>query len=194
MDKVELTVLGISASTASNNAFALILKETGGDRRLPIIIGAFEAQAIALEIEGIVTPRPMTHDLLKKVIEEMGDEISAVHINDLQEGTFYSQLILKNSGKEIDSRPSDAIALAVRFNCPIFIESNILEENSISMEDEFKGPEGDKPESEEDVFMKSQGQSKLQKLQSRLDKAIKEENYELAAELRDEIKRLLESS
>src|SRR6056300_1654112 len=136
MDKVELTVLGISASNASNNAFALILKELDGDKRLPIIIGAFEAQAIALEIEGIVTPRPMTHDLIKKLIDELDDEIEQVYINDLQDGTFFSKLILKNSGIEIDSRPSDAIALAVRFNCPIYIDSYIMDNNAVESIDD----------------------------------------------------------
>lgn len=89
MEKIELKVLGISASTASNNAFALILKENGGDRRIPIIIGAFEAQAIALEIEGIVTPRPMSHDLMKNIIDALDDELAEVQINGLQEGTFF---------------------------------------------------------------------------------------------------------
>lgn len=188
MDKVELIVLGISASTASNNAFALILKEADGDRRLPIIIGAFEAQAIALEIEGIVTPRPMSHDLMKNIVENLEDEVMEVQINDLQEGTFYSKIILKNSGKEIDSRPSDAIALAVRFNCPVYIDSFILEENAIVSKDD------DSEDNEEEEMFTKSNQSKLQQLQGRLDKAINEENYELAAELRDEIKRILESS
>ena len=192
MDKIELTVLGISASTASNNAFALILKENSGDRRLPIIIGAFEAQAIALEIEGIVTPRPMTHDLIKRVILDLNEEIEEVYINDLQEGTFFSKLILKNSGIEIDARPSDAIAMAVRFNCPIFIDSYILDENAVETSDDFdENPEETiKNTSDENLV----GQSKLQQRQGKLDKAIKDENYELAANLRDQIKRMLESS
>ncbi|MFN3194737.1 MAG: bifunctional nuclease domain-containing protein [Chlorobiota bacterium] len=193
MDKIELTVLGISASTASNNAFALILKESDGDKRLPIIIGAFEAQAIALEIEGIVTPRPMTHDLIKKIIDELDDEISQVYINDLQDGTFFSKLILKNSGIEIDSRPSDAIALAVRFNCPIYIDSYIMDNNAVESIDDFE------EENETDSSVKAKkseftGKSKIEQLQVSLEKAIEEENYEKAANLRDEIKKILESS
>jgi hypothetical protein len=193
MDKIELTVLGISASTASNNAFALILKESDGDKRLPIIIGAFEAQAIALEIEGIVTPRPMTHDLIKKIIDELDDEISQVYINDLQDGTFFSKLILKNSGIEIDSRPSDAIALAVRYNCPIYIDSYIMDNNAVESIDDFE----DESNSGSNVKPKKSeftGKSKIEQLQISLEKAIEEENYEKAANLRDEIKKILESS
>lgn len=193
MDKIELTVLGISASTASNNAFALILKESDGDKRLPIIIGAFEAQAIALEIEGIVTPRPMTHDLIKKIIDELDDEISQVYINDLQDGTFFSKLILKNSGIEIDSRPSDAIALAVRYNCPIYIDSYIMDNNAVESIDDFE----DESDSGSNVKPKKSeftGKSKIEQLQISLEKAIEEENYEKAANLRDEIKKILESS
>ena len=192
MDRIELTVLGISASTASNNAFALILKENSGDRRLPIIIGAFEAQAIALEIEGIVTPRPMTHDLIKRIIVDLNDEIDEIYINDLQEGTFFSKLILKNSGIEIDARPSDAIAMAVRFNCPIFIDSYILDENAVEATDDFDDESNETIKNTTDESLV--GQSKLQQLQGKLDKVIKEENYELAAKLRDDIKRMLESS
>ena len=192
MDRIELTVLGISASTASNNAFALILKENSGDRRLPIIIGAFEAQAIALEIEGIVTPRPMTHDLIKRIIVDLNDEIDEIYINDLQEGTFFSKLILKNSKIEIDARPSDAIAMAVRFNCPIFIDSYILDENAVEATDDFDDESNETIKNTTDESLV--GQSKLQQLQGKLDKAIKEENYELAAKLRDDIKRMLESS
>ena len=193
MDKIELTVLGISASTASNNAFALILKESDGDKRLPIIIGAFEAQAIALEIEGIVTPRPMTHDLIKKIIDELDDEISQVYINDLQDGTFFSKLILKNSGIEIDSRPSDAIALAVRFNCPIYIDSYIMDNNSVESVDDFEeeNESGSSVKANKSEFA---GKSKIEQLKINLEKAIEEENYEKAANLRDEIKKILESS
>lgn len=192
MDKIELIVLGISASTASNNAFALILKESSGDRRLPIIIGAFEAQAIALEIEGIITPRPMTHDLMKKIILDLNEEIEEVYINDIQEGTFFSKLILKNSGVEIDARPSDAIAMAVRFNCPIFIDAYILEENAVDSTDDFEDDQKDsiKNTASEDLV----GQPKLQQMQNMLEKAIQNEDYELAANLRDKIKRMLESS
>lgn len=190
MEKIELKVLGISASTASNNAFALILKENGGDRRIPIIIGAFEAQAIALEIEGIVTPRPMSHDLMKNIIDALDDELAEVQINGLQEGTFFSTLVFKNSLKEIDSRPSDAIALAVRFNCPIYIDNYILSENSINTED----IESEKENADDISEKESVPSSKLEKLQKSLDKAIADENYEKAAQIRDEIKRILESS
>jgi len=131
MDKIQLTVLGLSASPASNNAYALILKEVNGDRRLPIIIGAFEAQAIALEMENVVPPRPMTHDLLKTIIDSFGGFLTEVYINELKEGTFYARLIFEDQGVEIDARPSDAIALAVRCNAPIYVNSEILMETGI---------------------------------------------------------------
>lgn len=114
MSKIQVDIIGISTSPSSNGAYALILQETHGNRRLPIVIGAFEAQAIALEMENIHPPRPMTHDLMKSTIEALGASLVEVTINDLNDGTFYAQLILDSTGVEIDSRPSDAIALAVR--------------------------------------------------------------------------------
>ena len=136
MDKVQLVVLGLSASPASNNAYALILKEVDGNRRLPIIIGGFEAQAIALEMEGVKPPRPMTHDLVKIVLDKFGANLSEVFINDLNDGTFFAKLIFEDIGVEIDSRPSDAVAIAVRCNAPIFVASTILEETGLIPQEE----------------------------------------------------------
>lgn len=197
MEKIQLSVLGLSASPASNNAYALILKEIDGNRRLPIIIGAFEAQAIALEMEGVMPPRPMTHDLLKSMIDSFGYSLNEVYINELKEGTFFAKLVFDNLGIEIDARPSDAIALAVRCNAPIFVSSNVLDETGIISQNE----EGDFAEEEEIPLSGSvpapkpaEPKSKLEQLQQQLDKAVEMEDYEKAAKIRDEIKRILEST
>lgn len=198
MDKVQLVVLGLSASPASNNAYALILKEVDGSRRLPIIIGGFEAQAIALEMEGVTPPRPMTHDLIKKVIDNFGASLSEVYINDLNDGTFYAKLIFYDMDIEIDSRPSDAVAIAVRCNAPIFVESSILDETGLIPHEEDSELNS---EVEEDSNLgipkkktKAAPKSKVEQLQELLDNAIQVEDYERAAQLRDELKRILESS
>lgn len=199
MEKIQLTVLGLSASPASNNAYALILKELDGNRRLPIIIGAFEAQAIALEMEQVTPPRPMTHDLLKTVIDSFGGFLTEVYINELKDGTFFAKLIFDDIGIEIDARPSDAIALAVRTNAPIFVNTSIMEETGIIPQpDEEPGTSTDRDlglsEDDEEIETKRRPKTRLEHLNSLLDKAIKDENYEKAAELRDEIKKNLESS
>jgi len=195
MEKVQLSVLGLSASPASNNAYALILKEVEGNRRLPIIIGAFEAQAIALEMEKVIPPRPMTHDLLKSMIDSFGAFLTEVLINELKEGTFYAKLLFDDIGLEIDARPSDAIALAVRCNAPIYINDDILDETGIVPQADDGYEEG----REEDFQGKEASTAKTPKtrmehLQMLLEKAIKNEDYERAASLRDEIKKLLETS
>ncbi len=202
MEKVQLVVLGLSASPASNNAYALILKEVDGNRRLPIIIGAFEAQAIALEMEGVMPPRPMTHDLIKSMIESFGTSLTEIYINELKEGTFYAKLIFESNGIELDARPSDAIALAVRCNTPIYVSEEVMEETGILPQ----GEDAEMGEDEADMQMLKKGRpvaqdteadkpkTKLEQLQVQLDKAITDENYEVAAQLRDEIKRILESS
>jgi len=198
MDKVQLVVLGLSASPASNSAYALILKEVDGNRRLPIIIGAFEAQAIALEMEGVVPPRPMTHDLLKNVVDSFGSSLSEIFVNELREGTFYAKLIFDDGDLEIDARPSDAIALAVRYNAPIYVKGDILDETGLIPQGEETGID----ESDEEAYLRNQKQQQLEKqrprtktelLQTQLEKAVKDENYEKAAQLRDELRKFLES-
>jgi uncharacterized protein len=196
MDKKQLVVLGLSASPTSNNAYALIMKELEGNRRLPIIIGAFEAQAIALEMEGVIPPRPMTHDLLKNLIDSFGTNLSEVYINELRDGTFFAKLIFDNIGVDIDARPSDAIALAVRCNSPIYVNCDILDETGILPQGEGPEPEdfddGNVPYNRQKE--KAKPKTKIEHLQVQLDKAIQNEDYEKAAKLRDEIKKFLESS
>lgn len=196
MDKIEMMVMGLSSNRNSNNAFVLVLKEVDGTRRLPIIIGAFEAQAIALELEGVEAPRPMTHDLIKNMIDTFSFNLSEVYIHELKDGTFYAKLIFEDSGFEIDARPSDAIAIAVRCNCPIFVSEELMEEVAISSQvddiEEFnENPDISNPSGSE---QKTKKLSKVEVLQQQLENAIKREDYEKAASLRDELKRILESS
>ncbi|MBM2816406.1 MAG: hypothetical protein HW421_3168 [Ignavibacteria bacterium] len=198
MEKVQLIVLGLSASPASNNAYALILKELDGNRRLPIIIGAFEAQAIALEIEEVMPPRPMTHDLIRVMMESLGATLVEVYINELREGTFYAKLIFDSLSTEIDARPSDAIAIALRCNAPIFINSDILDETGlIPQEDDTWVDEnlnrGKKGKATAQPNMQTVPKSRIEHLQTQLDKAINDEDYERAANLRDEIRKMSES-
>ncbi|MCZ7557132.1 MAG: bifunctional nuclease family protein [Bacteroidia bacterium] len=187
MSKIKVDILGLSTSSSSGGAYALILRETDGQRRLPIIIGAFEAQAIALEIEGIKPPRPMTHDLFKDVIETLGFAITEVTITELREGTFYARLSLDNTAMdEVDARPSDAIALAVRFGIPVFVAEEVLDEAGFV-------PEGEEHHDTHDATadtVLAPREQRLAELQSRLDDAINNEDYEDAAKIRDEILRL----
>jgi len=129
---IQMTLSGVRVELPSNQPIVL-LKEQDGDRFLPIWIGAAEAAAIAFALQGIVTPRPMTHDLMKNVLEELGIQVGCVTVTELREGTFYSMVRLEGDGGdwEVSSRPSDAIALAVRFGCPIFADEDVLTEASI---------------------------------------------------------------
>lgn len=186
--KVQVDILGLSSSPSSGGAYALILKEVNGPRRLPIIIGAFEAQSIALEIEGIKPPRPLTHDLIKNIIDTLGGDLVDVFISELRDGTFYARLNLET--QEIDSRPSDAIALAVRYGVPIFVADKVMDEASFVSE----GEEGEKstppaPAGKEEDAQKPPP-TKLEQLEKQLSDAILKEDYERAAQLRDEIRKL----
>jgi bifunctional DNase/RNase len=184
LDKIQVDILGLSTNPAGGGAYALILKEADGTRRLPIIIGAFEAQSIALEIEGIHPPRPLTHDLMKNIIDMFGVSLSEVVISELREGTFYAKLMLDSV--EIDSRPSDAIALAVRYGVPIYVMDKVMEEAGFL-------PEGEEAASTKDAPLKEKAttrEEKLELLQAQLKEAIQNEKYEVAAKLRDEMKKL----
>jgi len=183
-----MEILGLSTSPSSGGAYALILSESEGNRRLPIIIGTFEAQAIALELESIKPPRPMTHDLLKNLVLSFNSDVQKVVINDLSEGTFYAQIHYKKDDNKVqlDARPSDAIALAIRFGAPIYVEQKVLNEAGIETEESSEGGKG--------TITKSKDAGKeltqLEKLENELQTAIDTENYEKAAKIRDQIKKL----
>ncbi|MBI2618589.1 MAG: bifunctional nuclease family protein [Ignavibacteriales bacterium] len=189
MEKIQVDILGLSTSPSAGGAYALILKEVNGTRRLPIIIGAFEAQSIALEMEGIKPPRPLTHDLIKSIIDTMGVALNDVFINELRDGTFYARLSVDT--QEIDSRPSDAIALAVRYGVPIFVSDKVMDEASFVPETEeaekMSSPGTEETSSESAPKPKL---SKLEQLEHQLKEAIAKEEYEKAAKLRDEIKKI----
>lgn len=190
MNRVEVEILGLSASPASNGAYALILQEVEGDRRLAIVIGSFEASAIALEMEDFKPSRPMTHDLCKTLIKHFDSALERVVITNLKDGTFYAHLEIQNSQETIDARPSDAIALAVRFDAPIFVVDKVMDEASFQMEEsEEKTEESKSTEStmEEALAPERETEDELELLRSELIKAIEKEDYEKAAVLRDEI-------
>ena len=194
MDKVMVDILGLSPSPSSPGAYALILKETEGERRLPIIIGQFEAQAIALELEGIKPPRPLTHDLVKNVLDSLSTTLSDVVISELREGTFYARLNVEgnSASHEIDARPSDAIAIAIRFGVPIYVSEVVMEEAAAIPEEE-EGQEAAESKSDRPKKGRSPAytkESKMEQLQKELSDAISREDYERAAKLRDELRRL----
>jgi bifunctional DNase/RNase len=190
VQKVQCEILGLSSSPATGGAYAILLKEMNGNRRLPIIIGAFEAQAIALEIEGIKPPRPLTHDLLKIVIDNLGASIIEVIIDELKENTFYAKIIIEVSAltNEIDSRPSDAIALAVRAQSPIFVSEAVMEAAAFVPNDEAE-KEGVVEKFTDENPPKTK-EAKIAALQDKLREALDGEEYERAAKLRDDIKKL----
>jgi len=183
MDSLQVEIAKISFYPPSKG-YAVILKELNGDRQLPVIVGAFEAQAIALAIEGIEMPRPMTHDLLSNLLETLEVEVKEIVINKLIEGTFYAKIYTDSfhfGEKEIDSRPSDAIALALRVNAPVFVNKKVMKEAGVILTDQ---------EEIEEFQFNSSEVSKGVLLQEELDKAIDVENYELAAKLRDKLNAL----
>jgi hypothetical protein len=193
MDKVELRFLRITYSHTHAGAYALILSEVEGDRRLPIIIGGVEAQAIAIQVENIKPARPLTHDLFKNVSDTLGITLKEVIINDLVEGIFHAKLVLAQEGREveIDARSSDAIALALRFDCPIFTYEFILSAAGLKVEEseeaEAEGEEGAKAKTKGE--RKSAGAMTIEELRTKLEEALDNEDYERASKLRDEIKR-----
>ncbi len=191
MKRVKLKVLGISYSQTQSGAYALILVEEEGERRVPIIIGGFEAQAIVIKLENLEPPRPLTHDLFKNFADEFNISVVEVMIYKLEEGVFYSKLLCNNGEKElsIDSRTSDAVALALRFGCPIYITEEILEKAGITIP---SGTESEQLAEKEDENIFGQGASKFdsysdEELYKMIDEAIKTEDYEKAAIIRDEI-------
>lgn len=184
----------MSYSQSQSGAYALILGVVGMEKRLPIIIGGFEAQAIAIELEKMKPTRPLTHDLFKNFAIHFGIEIIEVVINKFEEGIFFSKLVCKkdNDIHEIDSRTSDAIALALRFGCPIYAFESIIDEAGIFMDKEH-GEEVSVEDKDMNIPHEEEpgayAEFLLEELEQKLKKAIDDENYEEAAHLRDEIKR-----
>ncbi len=189
MEKLKLDIVGLSYSQTQSGAYALVLGETTGKRRLPIIIGGFEAQAIAIELEKMTPSRPLTHDLFKNFAEEFNINISEVVIYNLVEGIFFSKLICDKDGEEveIDSRTSDAIALAVRFNCPIYTYEFVLGSAGILLEDDFDKDEESLQENEPEPQQSAPKSFSLEELNQQLAIALENEDYETASKIRDEI-------
>jgi len=200
MNKIKLNVLGISYSQTQSGAYALVLAEEEGTRRIPIIVGGFEAQAIAIELEGLNPPRPLTHDLFRNFSDAYGIRLIEVNIHKLEEGVFFANVIFDNGDQKmsLDARTSDAIALALRFKCPIFTTDEIVDKAGIVLDfekgivSEDQGEEldlSDGPGKEEDLYSGSLSEFSPDELSSLLKEAVANEDYERASKIRDEIKR-----
>jgi len=196
LKKIKLEILGLSSSQSQTGSFALVLGETEGNRRLPIIIGMFEAQAIAIEIEKIIPNRPMTHDLFKSFANSFNFHVEEIVISDLKEGVFFARIVCTDGLKkhEIDARPSDAIAIGLRFDSPIYTYENILAEAGIVLTDEEEEEEKVEPQVESKVKVKKEKKGgddyknySVDKLNELLKDAIDKEDYERAAKIRDEL-------
>ncbi|MDB4167390.1 bifunctional nuclease family protein [Polaribacter sp.] len=199
MSLIKLTIKGISYSQTQSGAYALVLSEMEGTRTLPIIIGAFEAQSIAIALEKeIRPPRPLTHDLFKTFSDRFSIQIQQVIIHKLVDGVFYSSLICEKEGVEeiIDTRTSDAIAIAVRFEAPIYTYENILDKAGVNLNvdeefDLYEENDSEEDEIELEAILPEKestfSRSSLKELYQQLEKAVDNENYELAAKIRDEI-------
>lgn len=200
MEKIKLEILGLSSSQSQSGSFALVLGETEGSRRLPIIIGMFEAQAIAIEIEKIIPNRPMTHDLFKSFAHSFNYKVKEIIISDLKEGVFFAKIVCDNGQDvvEIDARPSDAIAIGLRFESPIYTYESILAEAGIVLTDETEDDIAELKSELKGQEKKSKGQASskddlknmsVDKLNDLLNTAIEKEDYEKAAKIRDELSR-----
>lgn len=192
MSKIKLNVLGISYSQTQSGAYALVLSEENGKRRIPIIIGGFEAQAIAIQLEGLTPPRPLTHDLFLNFAKSFDIEILEVQIYKLEEGVFFSKLHCDSGGKEvyIDARTSDSIALALRFKCPIYTTSEIIEKAGIVLDVEEEEQEAamfEEQKKEKEADDDALKHLTIEELNILLSEAISKEDYERASKIRDEI-------
>jgi bifunctional DNase/RNase len=194
MKKIELRIVALSHSVSQSNNYAVVLGEMIGLRRIPIVIGSFEAQAIAVAMEKMTPNRPLTHDLFKQTLEAFKVEIKEIIINNLLDGIFYARLICEREGEiiELDSRTSDAIALAVRFQCPIFTYEFILDTAGVELDESTQTEieEENDDEMEEKPCKDKQSTLStysLESLQNMLLQVLEEENYEKAATIRDEI-------
>jgi hypothetical protein len=201
MKKIELEIIALSHSVTQSHSFAVVLGEVDGTRRLPIVIGGFEAQAIAVALDNMKPSRPLTHDLMKTVCDTFALELQYIYISKLLDGVFYSNLVFTNAIEtvEIDSRTSDALALAVRFECPIYVNENILEEAGVeadaNLDTGIPANEGDlEKKIEELTSVTAQPGSSTnyndmtnEELNDALSHAIDHEDYERAARIRDEL-------
>jgi bifunctional DNase/RNase len=201
VEKIQLEILGLSSSQSQSGSFALVLGEVGKKRRLPIIIGMFEAQAIAIEIEKITSARPMTHDLFKAFAKAFHYNVHEIIISELREGVFYAKIVCSANNSydriEIDARPSDAIAIGLRFNVPIYTYEDVLSEAGITISDMEEDEEdniqittaGTSARSSEKRPTTPEGLASMtaEQLESELQRAIAEEDYEKAAKIRDEL-------
>jgi bifunctional DNase/RNase len=190
MKKIELEIVALSHSITQTHSYAVVLGEVNGLRRLPIVIGGFEAQAIAVALERMSPSRPLTHDLMKNFMMAFAVELHEVIINDLQEGIFYSKLVCSSEKDtvEIDSRTSDALALAVRFGCPIYTYDNILDNAGILMEGDTKKKKTSAEVTNEIGDKNNLKTLSLEELDSLLSEVLEQEDYIRAITIRDEIK------
>lgn len=190
--KIKLNILGLSYSQTQSGAYALVLAEEDGERRIPIIIGGVEAQSIAIKLEGLEPPRPLTHDLFLNYSRTFGIEINEVVIYKLEEGIFYSELVCTKDGKQhrIDSRTSDAVALSLRFNCPIYTYESIMKTAGIVLDmGKSRGLELDMDEQAPKRTESQYSRKSIDELNKLLNDAISNEDYEKASEIRDELQR-----
>jgi bifunctional DNase/RNase len=194
MDKIELKIIGLSYSQTQSGAYALVLSEKKGIRRLPIIIGGFEAQSIAIELENMKPSRPLTHDLFKSFAESFQVSIKEVIIYNLVEGVFYSKLVCDKNGEEveIDARTSDAIAIGIRCECPVYTFEHILSSAGIQLEEEIEETSELKADDEVEVETVEADSNELsvmsvEDLNALMQEAINQEDYERASEIRDEL-------
>jgi uncharacterized protein len=191
MKRIKLKVMGISYSQTQSGAYALLLIEENGERRIPIIIGGFEAQAIVIKLENLEPPRPLTHDLIKIIADQFNITVIEVTIYKLEEGVFFSKIVCNNGEKEysIDSRTSDAVAIALRFGCPIYIDNDILEKAQLTntpSDTDLVSTSDSVNLNEQNAKYSSLSDEELYKL---IDEAVKTEDYERAASIRDEIEK-----
>lgn len=203
MEKIRLEILGLSSSQSQSGSFALVLGEAEGDRRMPIIIGMFEAQAIAMEMEKVKPSRPMTHDLFRALGMDLGFVVEEIIISNLKEGVFFAQLVINAGTKHftVDARPSDAIAIGLRFDAPIYTYETIISEAGVKVEESEEAEEEEDPfeqisaEAEEKPAPEKKSKKSfsdlkslsLDKLNEMLSEAIEQEDYEKAARIRDEL-------
>ena len=198
MARIQVEVNGLNSSPHSSGAYALILQEVDGTRRLPIVIGQDQAQSIALELQDVKPIRPVSHDLLKSVIEALGGQVIEVAVTELRDSTFYAVIRIDGASDELDARPSDAIALAIRCGAPIYVDEEVMREAGLLAQEEHEEEmemegAGESDEDEEEAVGSSQTQgsrTKREALQAKLEEAVRNEDYESAILLREELDRL----